>query len=218
MKSPNMISRIGRWPRSAIPAATPKSDASLIGVVSTRSGYASLSPAVTLNAPPYGSSTSSPRRTTSSRSAKIACSVSLRTWTPRFCAVVLTPRLRGRRGRGVGRLDRLGETLLAPRLDRRALVVVQPRAATSSGSRVRRSSISAGSRWSSDFECGLKRYVLRTRKNGAPVSRIRPIARPAASWISSTSVVSSSSTSTPNAAPRAAIDPASSSSTGVDCA
>ena len=38
MKSPNMISRIGRWPASAIPAATPKSDASEIGVVSTRSG------------------------------------------------------------------------------------------------------------------------------------------------------------------------------------
>ena len=37
-KSPNMISRIGRCPRSAIPAATPKSEASLIGVVSTRSG------------------------------------------------------------------------------------------------------------------------------------------------------------------------------------
>ena len=55
--------------------------------------------------------------------------------------------------------------------------------ATSSGSRVRRSSISAGSRWSSDFECGLKRYVLRTRKKGAPVSRIRATARPAASWI-----------------------------------
>ena len=51
-KSPNMISRIGRWPRSAIPAATPKSDASLIGVVRTRSGYASLSPCVTLKAPP----------------------------------------------------------------------------------------------------------------------------------------------------------------------
>ena len=54
MKSPNMISRIGRWPRKAIPAATPKSDASLIGVVRTRSGYASLRPCVTLNAPPYG--------------------------------------------------------------------------------------------------------------------------------------------------------------------
>ena len=31
-KSPNMISRIGRRPRSAMPAATPKSEASLIGV------------------------------------------------------------------------------------------------------------------------------------------------------------------------------------------
>ena len=128
MKSPNMISRIGRCPRSAIPAATPKSDASLIGVVRTRSGYASLRPCVTLNAPPYGSRTSSPRRTTSSRAAKIACSVSLRTWTPRFCCACSRGASGRRRRRRVGRLDRLGEPLLAARLDRRALVVGEPRA------------------------------------------------------------------------------------------
>ena len=51
-KSPNMISRIGRRPRIAIPAATPNSEASLIGVVSTRSGQRSLRPRVILNAPP----------------------------------------------------------------------------------------------------------------------------------------------------------------------
>jgi len=62
MKSPNMISRMGRCPRNAIPAAMPKSEASLIGVVMTRSGYASLSPCVTLKAPPYGSRMSSPKR------------------------------------------------------------------------------------------------------------------------------------------------------------
>jgi hypothetical protein len=52
MKSPNMISRIGRYPRSAIPDATPKSDASLMGVVMTRSGQRALSPRATLKAPP----------------------------------------------------------------------------------------------------------------------------------------------------------------------
>ena len=39
-------------PAQGHPAATPNSEASLIGVVSTRSGYASREPAVTLNAPP----------------------------------------------------------------------------------------------------------------------------------------------------------------------
>ena len=93
-------------------------------------------------------------------------------------------------------------------LDRPPLVVAEPRAGDASADRAsRRSSISAGSRLSSPFECGLKRYVSRTRKNGSPVSRTCATARPAASWISSTSVVASSAVSTPKAAARAGIEP-----------
>ncbi len=62
MKSPNMISRIGRHPRRAMPAATPKIAPSETGVVITRCGHFVERPCVTLNAPPYGSRTSSPRR------------------------------------------------------------------------------------------------------------------------------------------------------------
>ena len=62
MKSPNMISSTGRQPRSAMPAAMPKIAPSDTGVVITRLGQRDESPWVTLNAPPYGSSTSSPRR------------------------------------------------------------------------------------------------------------------------------------------------------------
>ena len=50
MKSPNMISRIGRRPLSPSGLA-PNSDSSLIGVVSTRSGQRSLRPRVILKAP-----------------------------------------------------------------------------------------------------------------------------------------------------------------------
>ena len=60
MKSPNMISRIGRQPRRAMPAATPKIAPSETGVVITRCGHFVERPCVTLNAPPYGSRTSSP--------------------------------------------------------------------------------------------------------------------------------------------------------------
>ena len=106
-----------------------------------------------------------------------------------------------RRGRSVSGLDRLGEPLLAacPRLPsarrRRACARAAPAdracaARRSTGSLVVRLRVRA------------EAIRVELRKNGAPVSRMRPT-RPAASWIGSTSVVSSSSTSTPSAlAPR----------------
>ena len=124
----------------------------------------------------------------------------------------------GRRGgRSVGRLDRLGEPFLAAVLDRRSLGVVEPR-----------------SRDEQRVACALLdlgqvALVVRLRVRAEAI-RVEdqeerrpclpnPRDRPARMLVDlSTSVVSSSSASTPNAAPRAAIDPASSSSIGVDCA
>ena len=88
--------------------------------------------------------------------------------------------LRRRERRGLRRLDDLGEPPSHASSIARRSSATSRAPATSSGSRLRRSSISAGSRLSSPFECGLKRYVSRTRKNGAPVSRMRATARPAA--------------------------------------
>src|SRR5262245_8778068 len=61
-----MISTTGLNPASARPMPVPTMAASLMGVESTRSGNSVDSPAVTLNAPPYGSARSSPSTTTRS--------------------------------------------------------------------------------------------------------------------------------------------------------
>jgi len=59
-KSPNMISTKARRPMIAKPTPTPVIAASLIGVVRARAGKADVRPLAILNAPPYGSSMSSP--------------------------------------------------------------------------------------------------------------------------------------------------------------
>ncbi len=68
-KSPNMASSTTWSPDSARPPATPAIPASLNGVDSTRSGWLVDRPLVTLKAPPYGSTTSSPSRYRSARSS-----------------------------------------------------------------------------------------------------------------------------------------------------
>ena len=106
MKSPNMISRIGRWPRSAMPAATPKSEASLIGVVRTRSGIGVAEPLRTLNAPPYGRAR--PRRGGRRRRARRRSRAVLRSGPEPLASTAPSgsrsdPRCRG--GRRVRRVD-----------------------------------------------------------------------------------------------------------------
>ena len=64
-KSANMISTTGLMPAKARPLATPAMPASAIGVEKTCSGNRLDNPRLTLKAPPYGSSRSSPIRITS---------------------------------------------------------------------------------------------------------------------------------------------------------
>src|SRR6185503_16952390 len=80
---------------------------------------------------------------------------------------------------------------------------------TTSGSRSRLAAISSGSRKSSPFECGLKRYVSRTRKYGVPVERTWSTPSRAAARTSSTSVVSWRDVATPKARARDSTSPAS---------
>src|SRR5512142_1525408 len=96
MKSPNITSTIGRSPHSARPAATPTRAPSLIGVAITRSGFRVDSPRLTLNAPPYGSATSSPSRYTRLSSSNSVCRARLRFSTTRS-AITSRPFPAGRR-------------------------------------------------------------------------------------------------------------------------
>ena len=164
MKSPNMISRIGRRPRSAIPAATPKSDASEIGVGTIRVGVAQALRDLERSAVRI-------EDVLTEQVDIVALGEDLvqRLVQDLHAALLVTrppesPPARPRRRRSSPR----GGSRTPPRcgLARRH----RGARATVSGSRSRRTAISAGSRLSSPFECGLYRYVSRTRKNGSPVS------------------------------------------------
>src|SRR2546421_7836445 len=78
MKSPNMISTMAASPASASPPPAPTIAPSLSGVHSTRSECAVDSPRVALNAPPYGSPTSSPSRYRLGSSSSRRCRARLR--------------------------------------------------------------------------------------------------------------------------------------------
>ena len=76
MKSANWISGIGILPAAAIPTPIPMIRASASGVLKQRSfPNASVIPLVALNAPPFGSATSSPKITASGWAAITSCNV-----------------------------------------------------------------------------------------------------------------------------------------------
>src|SRR4029453_8298942 len=109
----------------AMPAAMPKIAPSDTGVVITRLGQRDESPWVTLNAPPYGSSTSSPRRYTSSRVSKASVRAVLRAVAQRSSISAV---LGHGRWRCVSGCNRLRQAALACLVDLRALVLGQLRA------------------------------------------------------------------------------------------
>src|SRR5215471_1220716 len=131
MKSPNMMSTIGRIPVIAAPTASPVNPASEIGVSNTRSlPNSSSSPESTLNGVP-ASATSSPRmhtvwsrRISSASASRIACAnVSSRTVVSGINVVAHLIRIRIRRGNR--EFDRFLHLRLNLRIDRRQLHAIR---------------------------------------------------------------------------------------------
>src|SRR5256886_7946716 len=115
-KSPNMISKTGRLPQTALPNAAPARASSEIGVSRTRSGYFSHSRGVTAKTPP-AFATSSPKKMTDSSRASSSSSASRMARRNSISAILELPR------RCIGLRERRGQSLLTNPIQLRAHVL-----------------------------------------------------------------------------------------------